>query len=101
MRSGEELDAARLEAYLREHIPGAAGALAIEQFPAGHSNLTYSVRLGDLDMVLRRPPFGSKVKSATISGRDRVLSKLHKVFAPAPQPVLYCEDDAVLGARSI
>ena len=57
------------------------------------------MRLGDLDMVLRRPPFGSKVKSAHDMGREyRVLSKLHKVFAPAPQPVLYCEDDAVLGA---
>jgi aminoglycoside phosphotransferase (APT) family kinase protein len=99
MRSGEELDLARLEAYLREHLPGVAGALSIEQFPAGHSNLTYSVRLGELDMVLRRPPFGSKVKSAHDMGREyRVLSKLHKVFTPAPEPVLYCEDDAVLGA---
>ena len=52
VRSGEELDLARLEAYLREHLPQAGGSLAVEQFPAGHSNLTYSVRLGELDMVL-------------------------------------------------
>lgn len=99
VRSGEELDPARLEAYLRAHLPQATGAIAIEQFPAGHSNLTYSVRLGDLDLVLRRPPFGSKVKAAHDMGREyRVLSKLHTAFAPAPEPVLYCEDVEVLGA---
>lgn len=99
VRAGEELDLAKLEAYLREHLPNATGPLTVEQFPAGHSNLTYSVRVGDLDMVLRRPPFGSKVKSAHDMGREyRVLSKLHTAFAPAPEPLLYCEDDSVLGA---
>ena len=99
VRSGEELDQARLETYLREHLPGEAdGALVVEQFPAGHSNLTYSVRLGSQDMVLRRPPFGSKVKSAHDMGREyRVLSKLHKAFPQAPEPLLYCEDESVLG----
>ena len=99
VRAGEELDAAKLEAYLRDEWPDADGPLSIEQFPAGHSNLTYSVRLGSRDMVLRRPPFGSKVKSAHDMGREyRVLSKLHGHFAPAPEPLLYCEDDTVLGA---
>jgi len=49
--------------------------------------------------VLRRPPFGSKVKSAHDMGREfRVLSKLHSVYAPAPEVLLYCDDDSVLGA---
>jgi aminoglycoside phosphotransferase (APT) family kinase protein len=99
VRAGEELDLARLEPYLRSNLPEAAGPLVVEQFPAGHSNLTYSVRIDPLDMVLRRPPFGSKVKSAHDMGREyRVLSKLYKAFPQAPEPVLYCDDNSILGA---
>jgi aminoglycoside phosphotransferase (APT) family kinase protein len=57
------------------------------------------VRVGDTDYVLRRPPFGTQVKSAHDMGREyRVLSKLHAVFPQAPRPLLYCDDPAVLGA---
>ena len=43
---GEGLDAERLLAYLREHVPDVEGPLEVEQFPAGFSNLTYLVRAG-------------------------------------------------------
>jgi aminoglycoside phosphotransferase (APT) family kinase protein len=99
VRQGEELNAPALEAYLVEHIAGARGPISIEQFPGGASNLTYLINLGDREMVLRRPPFGNRVKSAHDMGREyRVLSKLHKVFGPAPRPLVYCEDESVLGA---
>ena len=99
VRAGEELDLAKLESFLLGRFPGSAGPLAVRQFPSGHSNLTYLVRLGEREMVLRRPPFGSKVKSAHDMGREyRVLSKLHPAYPPAPQVLLYCEDDSVLGA---
>jgi aminoglycoside phosphotransferase (APT) family kinase protein len=98
IRQGEELDLARLESYLLGHFPEAHGPLAVRQFPAGHSNLTYAVNLGDKQMVLRRPPFGSKVKSAHDMGREyHVLSKLHHAF-PSPRPLLHCTDDSVIGA---
>ena len=45
-RPGEELDAARLRAYLAGRLPELEGPLAIEQFPSGHSNLTYLGRAG-------------------------------------------------------
>ncbi|MBM3290652.1 MAG: phosphotransferase family protein, partial [Candidatus Hydrogenedentes bacterium] len=81
IRHGEELDTAALESYLRGAI-GVDGPLAIEQFPSGHSNLTYLLRLGARELVLRRPPFGSKVKSAHDMGREfTVLSRLHPVYA--------------------
>jgi aminoglycoside phosphotransferase (APT) family kinase protein len=99
IRSGEELNLATLEPYLRHLLPNEAGTLEIRQFPAGHSNLTYSLRLGAKELVLRRPPFGSKVKSAHDMSREfRVLSKLHAVYAPAPEVLLYCEDDSIIGA---
>lgn len=98
VRSGEELNLARLEPYLRAHFPEAHGPLTVKQFPSGHSNLTYSVALGEKEMVLRRPPFGSKVRSAHDMGREfRVLSKLHGAY-PAPKPLLHCADESVLGA---
>ena len=99
IRQGEGLDLATLEPYLRRHFPNEAGALQVRQFPSGHSNLTYSLQLGARELVLRRPPFGSKVKSAHDMGREfRVLSKLHSVYAPAPEVLLYCDDDSILGA---
>jgi aminoglycoside phosphotransferase (APT) family kinase protein len=99
IRSGEELDLARLESYLRRHLSKELTALRILQYPSGHSNLTYAVHLGERELVLRRPPFGSTVKSAHDMGREfRVLSKLHSVYPPAPEVLLYCEDDSVLGA---
>lgn len=99
IRPGEELNLAKLEAYLRNRFPEETGLFEVRQYPRGHSNLTYSVRLGAKEFVLRRPPFGSKVKSAHDMSREfRVLSKLHAVYDPAPEVLLYCDDDAVIGA---
>ncbi|MFZ1974385.1 MAG: phosphotransferase family protein [Candidatus Acidiferrales bacterium] len=99
IRSGEELDLAKLEPYLRRHFPETTGELQVRQFPSGHSNLTYSLHLGTTELVLRRPPFGSKVKSAHDMNREfRVLSKLHSVYSPAPQALFYCDDADVIGA---
>ena len=99
IRAGEELHLAQLEPFLRMHFPDAGGLLEVAQFPSGHSNLTYMVRLGDREMVLRRPPFGTKVKSAHDMGREfRVLSKLHAAYPPAPEVLLYCDDSTILGA---
>lgn len=98
IRPGEELDVTRLTGFLRSHFPDDHGSLTLRQFPSGHSNLTYFVSLGGREMVLRRPPFGSKVKSAHDMGREfRVLSKLHAVY-PAPRALLYCDDAEILGA---
>jgi aminoglycoside phosphotransferase (APT) family kinase protein len=99
VRSGEELDLTKLEPFLRAHFPNESGALVVRQYPSGHSNLTYSVQLGLREMVLRRPPFGSKVKTAHDMNREfRVLSKLHAHYPPAPHVLLFCEDVSVLGA---
>ena len=65
IREGEELDLARLEPYLRAQFPDETGGLIVRQFPSGHSNLTYSVKIGEREFVLRRPPFGSNLRSTT------------------------------------
>src|SRR5258707_12193265 len=101
IRRGEGLDLGTLEPFLRRHFPNEGGALLVRQFPRGHSNLTYSLQLGARELVLRRPPFGSKVKSAHDMGREyRVLSKLHAVYPAAPKVLLYCDDESILGSPS-
>jgi len=98
VRAGEDLDTSRLSAYLLERL-GGTGPIAVKQFPSGHSNLTYLVTWCGQEMVLRRPPFGSKVKSAHDMSREfRVLSKLYKAYPLAPEVIHYCDDIEVLGA---
>jgi len=103
VRAGEELDLARLQPFLQERF-GHSGPVSVEQFPSGHSNLTYLVRLGNerlgsREVVLRRPPFGSKVRSAHDMGREyRVLSTLHAAYPVAPKALLYCDDLSILNA---
>lgn len=100
VRSGEELDLDALTGYLRDELPGAdAHSIELEQFPGGHSNLTYLVRAGGREYVLRRPPFGTEVATAHDMGREyRVLASLSQVFAKAPAPIVHCQDTSVLGA---
>ncbi len=100
VRQGEELDAEALKSYFRENLPGFSGELSIEQFPAGHSNLTYMIKTDDKELVLRRPPFGSEVKTAHDMGREyKVLSAICDVYDKAPRPLLFCEDESVIGAK--
>ena len=99
VRPGESLDAAALEAYLREHAPELAGPVEIRQFPRGFSNLTYLVRVGDRELVLRRPPIGAAVRGGhDVEREHRVLTALHPVYPKAPRPVLFCADESVIGA---
>jgi len=96
-RPGEELDQGRLAAYLRSEL-GLEGELFVRQFPAGFSNLTYLVTVGDRRMVLRRPPVGSTVKTAHDMSREvRVLRKLRPVYALVPEVFAATDDVAVLG----
>src|SRR5690606_22908811 len=98
--TGEELDLSRLEAYLKSAIHDLQGALKVAQFPSGFSNLTYLLQVGDRELVLRRPPFGSKVKSAHDMGREfTVLSALHPIYPAAPKPLALCDDPEVMGAQ--
>jgi aminoglycoside phosphotransferase (APT) family kinase protein len=99
VRPGEELDTGRLSAFLRERSLTDGGALEIEQFPGGYSNLTYLVRSGDREWVLRRPPAGAAVRGGHDMLREhRLLSRLAPVYRKAPRPVASCEDLSVLGA---
>jgi aminoglycoside phosphotransferase (APT) family kinase protein len=98
-RADERLDTIRLEPYLRAHLPGAEGALTVAQFHGGKANLTYLLRFGDQEFVLRRPPLGPIPPGAHDMRREhRVLSVLHRRFPLAPPSLLLCEDESIIGA---
>jgi aminoglycoside phosphotransferase (APT) family kinase protein len=99
VRPGEALDTDRLEPYLRERLPATGGPFELRQFGGGHANLTYLVRFGDHEYVLRRPPHGPLPKGGHDMKREyRVLSKLWSSFAYAPRAYLLCTDHDVIGA---
>ena len=100
VRAGEEIDTGSLHAFLSAQLGETGEEIEVEQFPAGSSNLTYLVRIGSDEYVLRRPPFGNTVKSAHDMSREyKVLSKLSQHFSPAPKPLLYCSDEQVIGSE--
>lgn len=100
VRPGEEIDIGRLSAFLSEELGLPTGEIEVEQFPAGSSNLTYLVRLGRVEYVLRRPPFGNTVKSAHDMQREfDVLSKLSAVYAPAPKPLIFSRDVSIISSE--
>lgn len=99
-RPGEAIDTARLEPYLRERLPDARGPFSLSQFGGGHANLTYQLRFGEREYVLRRPPLGPVAPSAHDMKREhRVLATLPDVFALAPRSYLYCGDAAIVGSE--
>jgi aminoglycoside phosphotransferase (APT) family kinase protein len=99
VRPGEALPVDQLEAYLKKTLPGLEGPLAIMQYPSGASNLTYRVTCGKRQMVLRRPPFGTKAATAHDMGREvKVLSALSAHWPYAPRPLVFCDDAAVMGS---
>jgi aminoglycoside phosphotransferase (APT) family kinase protein len=106
VRPTEQLDWTALAAHLRCHLSGRdiegldlSARMEVSQFAGGHSNLTYLVRLGNAEIVIRRPPLGPIPPRAHDMAREfRWLAALHPVFPLAPRPYLLCEDPAVIGS---
>jgi aminoglycoside phosphotransferase (APT) family kinase protein len=86
-----------LERFLDEHGIG-DGELEIEPVGEGHSNVTYAIRRGDADFVVRRPPRGPLPPSAHDVLREaRVLRAVHGQ-ARVPAVLAVCDDESVIGA---
>ena len=99
MREGEAIAPGTLQDFLRGKVEGAERGVELEQFPNGHSNLTYLLRVGGRDYVLRRPPLGAgRPKAHDMVREYHVLRAVHPHFPEAPHAFVLCEDPAVLGA---
>jgi aminoglycoside phosphotransferase (APT) family kinase protein len=100
IRSGESLDFDALQRHLKSVIPGLSGEAEFSQYPGGNSNLTYRVAFPGNDLVLRRPPFGTKARSAHSMIREyRVVNALRPVFPTVPETMYYSDDESIIGSE--
>ncbi|MCU1373284.1 MAG: putative aminoglycoside phosphotransferase [Actinomycetia bacterium] len=84
--------------WVADNIPGASGELKIDQLSGGSSNLTYRVRDGERDWVLRRPPLTHVLATANDMKREYTVQRgLHGTDVPVPEVVAFCADEAVIG----
>jgi aminoglycoside phosphotransferase (APT) family kinase protein len=100
IREGEDFDLEAAERYLRARVEDVPeGELEVSQFPSGASNLTYLLKVGDWEGVLRRPPLGPVPPKAHDMGRESgILEKLNAVYPLVPKPYFFCEDESIIGA---
>ena len=97
--SDDALDKAALGAWLEANVEGFIPPFDLTKFPSGQSNPTYRISAASGDYVLRRKPFGKLLPSAHAVDREyRLLSALHPLEFPVPQPLAFCSDADVIGA---
>ena len=100
VRKGEDLDWPTLDRYLKSILPHLEGEPEISQFAGGKSNLTYRLKYTNDDLVVRRPPFGTKAKTAHSMIREyTVMNRLRPVYPAVPETLHYTDDEAVIGAE--
>jgi aminoglycoside phosphotransferase (APT) family kinase protein len=89
-----------LAAFLDAHDLGAGeGPIEAEPLGEGHSNVTYLIRRGATELVLRRPPRPPLPPSAHDVLREALLlSAIERTAVPTPRVLATCDDDAVIGA---
>lgn len=98
VRDGEAIPLDALRAWW-EGAVGHVHTIEVEQFPRGFSNLTYLVRAGGDEFVLRRPPFGVKPGVAhDVLREGRLLQALRPAYPRVPAVVALCDDHGVIGA---
>ncbi|RBP08025.1 phosphotransferase family protein [Rossellomorea aquimaris] len=100
VREGEELNTTNLKNFLNEHFPRLLHEeLSIKQFSAGHSNLTYLLKMGEWEGVLRRPPLGPVAPKAHDMKREyRILAEIQPVFGVTPEPYVFSDDERIVGS---
>ncbi len=99
VRPGEELDVAAVDAWLKPRVQGLEGSPRLTQYSGGASNWTYRLEYDSHDLVLRRPPAGTKARSAHDMGREfRIQKALSPLFPLVPEMIAFCDDPAVIGS---
>ena len=100
VRSEDAFDVAAVHSWLSEQLPDApTSAPTVTQFPGGASNLTYMLSYPDRELILRRPPVGTKARSAHDMVREfTVQQRLEPVFTHVPKMLALCTDPTILGS---
>lgn len=99
-RPGEELDTQAVDGWLKAQVPDLHGTPQVQQYSGGASNWTYRLHYPEHDWILRRPPAGTKAKSAHDMGREyRIQAALRPVFPYVPRMVAWCQDEQIIGGE--
>ena len=100
VRDEDAFDVPAVDAWLRAQTAVPDGLPEVKQFSGGASNLTYLLSYPGHDLILRRPPAGTKAKSAHDMGREfRIQQSLKPVFRYVPEMVAHCNDETVIGSE--
>ncbi|RFS32259.1 phosphotransferase family protein [Acinetobacter cumulans] len=98
VREGEELDVRAVGNWLIEHGAEISGPVEVTQYSGGASNWTYRLKYSNEDLILRRPPKGTKAKSAHDMAREYHVQRALSEFYPVlPEMVALCQDESVIG----
>ncbi len=98
VRPGGVLNVPAVAAWHKSIEPSLQGTPEVTQYSGGASNWTYRLRYPERDLILRRPPAGTKAKSAHDMAREYTVQKALKPTYPwVPTMVGLCQDPAVLG----
>ncbi|MCW2828590.1 MAG: aminoglycoside phosphotransferase [Marmoricola sp.] len=100
VREEDSFDVDAVREWLKGQGTDLSDEVEVRQFGGGASNLTYSLRDGTHDLILRRPPSGQKARGAHDMAREyRIQDGLAEVFPLVPEMVALCEDESVIGAE--
>ena len=101
VRGEDAFDVQAMHTWLRSQLPDLPDSEPdIEQYTKGASNLTYRLNYPDRSLVLRRPPQGTKAKSAHDMGREvHVLTHIRDQFPVVPEVYAFCDDTHVIGSQ--
>ena len=98
VREGEELNVLAVENWLKQQGIVLAGEAKVTQYTGGASNWTYRLQYDNLDLILRRPPVGTKAKSAHDMAREYLVQKnLAQSYPVVPEMIALCQDESVIG----
>ena len=84
--------------WMKAHVPGFEGPIAVKQFAGGQSNYTYEIATPKAKYVMRRKPAGKLLPSAHAVDREyKVITALHSTGFPVPRTYGLEADDSVVG----
>lgn len=93
-----ELDANRLEQFLKNQLPELRGMMQLTRIGGGQSNPTFFVSFDNRQLVLRKQPASTLLPSAHAVDREfRVMQALSQTEVPVPKVLFFHAERDVVG----
>ena len=96
VRTTEQLPLDKVDTWLKQHVSNLTGTPEITQYTGGASNWTYRIKYDSHDLILRRPPAGTKAASAHDMKREYEIQKALMPYYTVPEMIAFCNDQSVM-----